>query len=162
MSEKDLKRTAKRIAFIDFLSCINHIEKQESQGGVVEVFTALMTRQSRVPTKLNGWKDVHRDWTEPYNDVSLQALTNLISRLEGSNAPGERFYARTITLVQSSGMGKSRLIAEFGKRYPCMNFCLRSGRRGYPPPDSDVLDSILAPKSKVIPHTQAKANETIE
>ena len=59
-------------------------------------------------------------------------------------------------------MGKLRLIAEFGKRYPCMNFCLRSGRRGYPPPDSDILDPILAPKPKVIPHTQAKANETIE
>ena len=59
-------------------------------------------------------------------------------------------------------MGKSRLIAEFGKSYPSINFCLRTGRDGYPPPDSDVLTSLLAPIPKKVISTQALAKETIE
>ena len=50
---------------------MSDIEKRDSQDGVVEVFTALMIPQPRVSTKLNGSKGIHRDWTEPYNDVSL-------------------------------------------------------------------------------------------
>ena len=145
---------------MDFLYDIN---EQESKNGIVEVFTAFMIpKKPRESIKLNRRKDVHRDWTKPYNDFSLQALTNTISGFEGSNAPGERFYAQTVTLVQSSGMGKSRLMAEFGKRYPCMNFCLRSGHDGYHPPDFSVRKLFLGPIPKGISRTQAGAEKTIE
>ena len=163
LPEEDLKRTVEKISANDLLSCFIDVLTQESKGGVVKVFTAFMKlKRPRASIKLNGSKDVHQDWTEPYNNFSLQALTDVISRFEGSNAPSERFYARTITLVQSSGMGKSRLMAEFGKRYPSINFCLRSGLYGYPPPDSNVLESILAPIPDEIFPTQAGANKTIE
>ena len=129
----------------------------------MEVFTAFVTEKKPLASiKLNGWKDVHQDWTEPYNNVSLQNLTDFISRFEGSNASDEIFYARTIALVQSSGMGKSRLIAEFGKRYPSINFCLRTGRHGYPPPDSAVVKSLLAPIPDEVSPAEALANQTIE
>ena len=163
VSEEDLKWIVEKISPSDLQICIVNVLRNESKDGVVEIFTAFMTEEKPPASiKLNGWKDVHQDWTKPYSNVSLQALTDSISRLERSNAPGERFYARTIALVQSSGMGKSRLIAEFGKRYPSINFCLRTGRDGYPPPDSDVLTSLLAPIPKKVISTQALAKETIE
>ena len=161
--EADLEGTVEKISGNDLLKFFRDVVNQKSEVGVVEIFTAFMTEEKPPASiKLNGWKDVHQDWTKPYSNVSLQALTDSISRLERSNAPGERFYARTIALVQSSGMGKSRLIAEFGKRYPSINFCLRTGRDGYPPPDSDVLTSLLAPIPKKVISTQALAKETIE
>ena len=161
--EEDLKTIVEMISPGELVRFFIDILEQNSEDRVVEVFMAFMaSKKPRAPIKLNGWKDVHQDWTKPYSNVSLQALTDSISRFERSNAPGERFYARTIALVQSSGMGKSRLIAEFGKRYPSINFCLRTGRDGYPPPDSDVLTSLLAPIPKKVISTQALAKETIK
>ena len=163
VSEEDLQRTVKQIPSDAFIEFVDAVIEQDSKSGVVEIFTAFMIpKQPRVSIKLNRRKDIHRDWTEPYNDFSLQALMNTISGFESSNAPGERFYARTITLVQSSGMGKSRLTAEFGKRYPCMSFCLRSGQDGYPPPDFNVRKLFLRPIPEGISRTQAGAEKTVE
>ena len=163
LSEEDLKRTVEQIAVNDLLGCFSDVHKQESEGGVVDVFTAFMTpKKSQVSTKPNTWRDVHQDWTEPYNDFSLRALTDVIGRFERFNDPDDRFYARTITLVQSSGMGKSRLLAEFGKRYPSMTFCLRPEYGGYPPPDSGVLRSILAPMPFDISSSHRRAHSSFE
>jgi len=39
-------------------------------------------------------------------------------------------YARLLPLIQSSGMGKSRLIDEFSKNYFVIPFNLRAGNHG--------------------------------
>jgi hypothetical protein len=60
--------------------------------------------------------------------------------------------SRAIILVQSSGMGKSRLLDEYGKICPVVNFILRpEGVTGYPPtdvvptgvPDRSTIETLL-------------------
>ena len=68
-----------------------------------------------------------------------------------AKAPQTR-YSRAIILVQSSGMGKSRLLDEYGKICPVVNFILRpEGVTGYPPidvvttgvPDQSTIETLL-------------------
>ena len=59
-------------------------------------------------------------------------------------------------------MGKSCLMAGFGKRYPSMTFCFGSELHGYPPQDFDARRSILEP---ILINTfclQCRAGRTIE
>ncbi|KAI9772958.1 MAG: hypothetical protein M1840_008840 [Geoglossum simile] len=49
------------------------------------------------------------------------------------------YYAKILVFVQSSGMGKSRLVDAFGESCPMINFILRENE-GYPLGDGEILD----------------------
>ena len=84
-------------------------------------------------------RQLRENWTSDYLPESLQALQEMIENNESKCDP-EVHYAKTLTFVQSSGMGKSRLADAFGKECPMVNFVLREeGSVGYPPPDKEVL-----------------------
>ncbi|KAI9781067.1 MAG: hypothetical protein M1839_006344 [Geoglossum umbratile] len=81
-------------------------------------------------------RDLHQDWHRAYLRDSLDALQlQMVECLEDK----AKYYAKTLVFVQSSGMGKSRLVDMFGRFCPMINFHLREQGDGYPPPDSEIL-----------------------
>src|SRR5271163_3052124 len=52
--------------------------------------------------------DLRRDWNSHYFPHSLDALRSLVRQYQ--QFPVEKYYARTLVFVQSSGTGKSRLV----------------------------------------------------
>ncbi|CAG8722383.1 10920_t:CDS:2, partial [Acaulospora colombiana] len=52
----------------------------------------------------------------------------------------EEVYAFCSSIVQSSGMGKSRLVAKMGEEHVVIPCCLRKAKTGYPPPDHQARD----------------------
>jgi hypothetical protein len=91
--------------------------------------------------KTPALRKLHENWTSDYLPESLYALRYMIRDNEITmKKSASQFYAKTLTFVQSSGMGKSRLADAFGQKCPMINFILREeGTLGYPPPDGEVL-----------------------
>lgn len=56
---------------------------------------------------------------------------------------GKYMYARYTSIVQSSGMGKSRAIDELSKKHLVVPLCLREGSNGFPPADENVRNWFL-------------------
>ena len=65
-------------------------------------------------------------WTEEYVGKAWKMLHSKIQALEDPGDTVDEYYAPFFTLVQSSGMGKSRLIDEYSKRHIVIPLCLRS------------------------------------
>jgi hypothetical protein len=83
-------------------------------------------------------RDLEKDWTNDYFPHSLVALQSLIR--EYQKRAVKKYYAKTLVFVQSSGMGKSRLVDSFGQVCPMINFVLREeGTTGFPPADPEIL-----------------------
>ena len=55
------------------------------------------------------------------------------------------FFAPYITLVQSSGSGKSRLLREVSNQLCTLYVCCRSGKTGYPLRTSDAINFLFKP-----------------
>lgn len=82
---------------------------------------------------------LHDKWTGDYLPESLSALRDEIRRNGERIADGLKIYAKTLLLVQSTGMGKSRLADKFGETCPMINFTLgREDSKCYPPVDEEV------------------------
>ena len=82
---------------------------------------------------------LHHKWTREYLPESLDALRDEIRRNGQRIASGLQIYARTLLLVQSTGMGKSRLADKFGETCPMINFTLGEANfKCYPPVDGEV------------------------
>lgn len=82
---------------------------------------------------------LHDKWTGDYLPESLSALRDEIRRNEQRIADGLKIYAKTLLLVQSTGMGKSRLADKFGETCPMINFTLgQEDYKCYPPVDEEV------------------------
>ena len=82
---------------------------------------------------------LHDKWTGDYLPESLSALRDEIRRNGQRIADGLKIYAKTLLLVQSTGMGKSRLADKFGETCPMINFTLgREDFKCYPPVDEEV------------------------
>jgi hypothetical protein len=81
------------------------------------------------------------DWISTFVGDSLTILQGVIRDFEcQSEEKRDRFYARAVVFLQSSGMGKSRLADAFGQGCPMINYVLREkGTLGFPPPDDEIL-----------------------
>ncbi len=66
-----------------------------------------------------------KSWSHPYQGDTADLFYRYMVDLDHST-----LYARLLPLVQSSGMGKSRLIDEFSKKYFVIPFNLREGNHG--------------------------------
>ncbi len=83
---------------------------------------------------------IRQAWSSKYAPSSLEALRRYISHGQGLSS--DTIYGRTIVFIQSSGMGKSRLAAEFAQSCPAINYVLREestfvaveSRHTYPEP----------------------------
>ncbi|KAF8523256.1 hypothetical protein BU17DRAFT_85925 [Hysterangium stoloniferum] len=75
-----------------------------------------------------------KSWSHPFQGNIDDILYEYITKHNNPN-----MYTRLLPIVQSSGMGKSRLIDEFSKKHFVVPFNLRAGHQGYPAPDTAVL-----------------------
>ncbi|KAF8514093.1 hypothetical protein BU17DRAFT_94784 [Hysterangium stoloniferum] len=76
-----------------------------------------------------------KSWSHPFQGRIDDILYEYITKHNDPNV-----YARLLPIVQSSGMGKSRLIDEFSKKHFVVPFNLRAWQQGYPAPDTAVLE----------------------
>ena len=75
-------------------------------------------------------------WTNEFKGAALKSFRSYVQEQERKWSP-EKYYVKTIPVIQSSGMGKSRLLSEFGKTTPSVYYTLREDDdTGYPPGDT--------------------------
>jgi hypothetical protein len=132
------------------------LDKVASQASDLEIWTAIaelliafeldttsniknLSTHSRNPSNTSSvLRDLQKDWNNAYFPHSLEALQELVQQYQ--QLPIERYYARTLVFVQSSGTGKSRLVDEFGQECPMINFILRDEETtGFPLADGEIL-----------------------
>ena len=78
-------------------------------------------------------------WTESYGGDALNGLVEKLRSAE-ANFISKRYYSKTVDIIQSSGCGKSRLVAEAGKLMLQISFPLRYDQdTGFPPGDPEVF-----------------------
>ncbi|EJU02226.1 hypothetical protein DACRYDRAFT_115969 [Dacryopinax primogenitus] len=89
-----------------------------------------------------------KSWASEYegNGVELfhKHITDCCEMCQG---PGSSIYAKTVVIVNSSGMGKTRMIDESSKSLFTVLFVLRDTAGGFPPSDSDVLAYFQSPRT---------------
>jgi hypothetical protein len=89
-------------------------------------------------TPYNDLESLYDHWRDRYYGGSLEAFLANIHRYQ-SEWPSTNYYCRAVSIVQSSGTGKSRLVDEIFKKFLGISFALRlEGENGYPPGDPEV------------------------
>ncbi|KAF8325609.1 uncharacterized protein EI90DRAFT_3072219 [Cantharellus anzutake] len=81
-----------------------------------------------------------KSWSSTYKGNAADILSLYMTGPCGPNV-----YARLLPVVQSSGMGKSRMVDEFSKYHFVVPFNLRKGVEGYPAPDHAILHWLTYP-----------------
>jgi hypothetical protein len=78
-------------------------------------------------------------WKRPFQGGSVDVLRGLLLGEEKA-FDKDRFYAKTIPIIQSSGTGKSRLVDELGKEFLTVSFVLRHPGDDvtWPPGDHEI------------------------
>ncbi|KAI0298434.1 hypothetical protein B0F90DRAFT_702078 [Multifurca ochricompacta] len=77
----------------------------------------------------------------------LDGLKRHIQRELRSPGSDQKIYARYCSIIQSSGMGKSRLIDELSREDFLIPINLRPhGNKGYPPPDNELRQFLAGPQ----------------
>lgn len=81
----------------------------------------------------------HNAWGTRYQGDTLKTFLSVLKQHEINFS--EEYYAKLLPILQSSGMGKSRLVHQFSKRCPAIIFTLRTaGQIGYPPGDVEITE----------------------
>jgi hypothetical protein len=147
-------------------------------GTIKEVFDLLkagqwlkgVLRLGPTPGLEASIEDIKKHWADDFRGGALSVWGSRLTQAEkifrlaekkvednkGKKIPGH--YAKTIDIVQSSGMGKSRLISEMAKEVMTISFVLRKpGQTGFPPGDMEVLDFVLQADSKSAEETHTRA-----
>jgi hypothetical protein len=81
------------------------------------------------------------DWKRPFWGDSVNLLKKLLLDEERVFQRDE-FYAKSMTIIQSSGTGKSRLLDELSKELLTISFALRHPHKdvGWPPGDHEITN----------------------
>lgn len=97
---------------------------------------------------------LQRDWEDEYLRESHLLLKRLLQKEDAAFNENEQ-YARVIPILQSSGMGKSRLLGELSKEYLAISFVLRRDPySGYPFGDPEITEYLLRTMSKEERHSR--------
>lgn len=86
------------------------------------------------------------EWGAEYHGNLVKVLKDRIQGYEWTILKAEKgskceLYAKMIPVIQSSGMGKSRLINELSKEILSVSFVLRKNEEsGYPPGDTEITE----------------------
>jgi hypothetical protein len=81
------------------------------------------------------------DWKRPFRGGTVNVLKRLLLNQERVFQE-DKYYAKSITIMQSSGMGKSRLLDELSKELLTVSFALRHQHNDvrWPPGDHEITD----------------------
>ena len=93
-------------------------------------------------------------WADRFAGNALEALVSRLKSAEANFLENEQSaknklfsrvqYVKSINVVQSTGMGKSRLVSQLGKKMMTISFVLRyPGQTGFPPGDKEVFEFLL-------------------
>ena len=89
-------------------------------------------------------------YRDPYSGSAVDMFKRYLNEKENSIQSGEKaLYGRSSVIVQSSGMGKSRMILELGNSHDhyVFAFCLRrldtQGGNGFPPGDINIRTLLI-------------------
>ncbi|KAG6808840.1 hypothetical protein H0H92_002627 [Tricholoma furcatifolium] len=107
---------------------------------VVPINWAPFFNSNADPTKEEA---ILQPWNADYIGTAAQALVAHVERYrKGARLTNgiSYYYGNFASIIQSSGMGKSRLIKELGKDYFVINMNIGRGKESYPPPDRSVRD----------------------
>ncbi|KAF8519088.1 hypothetical protein BU17DRAFT_47994, partial [Hysterangium stoloniferum] len=88
-----------------------------------------------------------RAWEQDYVGTAVEGLELHIKKYYRTNVEGteKMHYAHYTSIIQSSGMGKSRLIDEFAKSHFVIRMNLRGANTGgFPPPDDNLREFLVA------------------
>jgi hypothetical protein len=81
---------------------------------------------------------LQRQWDKEFKGNAIMALEQKIEKAEKVFSKA-KYYGRIMSIIQSSGMGKSRLVDELGKETLSISFTLReNAETGFPPGDPEV------------------------
>lgn len=95
-----------------------------SQNDAEELTRCIVSRYTKCSPEE---EEFERDYIDRHHDVDklVSYIQDKIGDYYGTlTAP---YYSPYITIAQSSGYGKSRLVTEVGKRLPMVYFCFRQG-----------------------------------
>ncbi|KAG6825553.1 hypothetical protein H0H92_003306 [Tricholoma furcatifolium] len=107
---------------------------------VVPINWAPFFNSNADPTKEEA---ILQPWNAEYIGTAAQALVAHVERYrkDAKLTNGiSYYYGNFASIIQSSGMGKSRLIKELGQDYFVINMNVGRGKESYPPPDRSVRD----------------------
>ena len=107
-----------------------------------------------VSSKERGMETLRKHWADEFAGNALDALVSRLKLAEANFLENEQSaknklfssvqYVKSINMVQSSGMGKSRLVSELAKKMMTISFVLRyPGQTGFPPGDKEVFEFLL-------------------
>jgi hypothetical protein len=109
-------------------------------GAVLQIFQDIRTNDETDWQLAERQKRLYDHWIGSFVGNSLQGLQTTIQHYQSNwNIAYAERYSKSINIVQSSGMGKSRLADEMGKTNFQFSFVFRNlGDTGYPPGDSEI------------------------
>jgi len=104
-------------------------------------------------------RSLRQQWQAEYQGTSLSAFKQILSQNQNLwDSAQDKFYAKSVTIIQSSGVGKSRLISEYAKECFTIIYTLRNeGEMGYPPGDTEVTNFLCIGGKKTIRNAHTKS-----
>ena len=111
-------------------------------GAVLELLMSIRGYTENEDEVAERQEKLYDHWCGDYCGTSLQALEASIQDYQTNwRSDYTTNYPKSINIVQSSGMGKSRLADEMGKKNFQFAFIFRnSGDTGYPPCDPEITN----------------------
>lgn len=86
---------------------------------------------------------LYQHWRDNYVGPGVSTLKEMLTNYEADWDPdssGQNAFSKTLAIIQSSGMGKSRLTDELGKEWFQFPFVFRfKGESGYPSCDHEIF-----------------------
>ena len=110
-------------------------------GAVLKLLSPICSSVAVTVSPADRQKKLYDHWCGKYSGNSLQSLEASIQRYqtEWRVDYDNHYYSKSINIFQSSGMGKSRLADEMGKKNFQFPFVFRDPRdTGYPPGDMEI------------------------
>jgi hypothetical protein len=126
--QQDINQHYTKVKFRSFISllcellmvsCTNSRRYEKIRFGVAWI--------SLIPPPLHSTA-IEGAWTSPFRGKGAELFRFGLDRM--NNDRGDRLYANFVPIIQSSGMGKSRLVDETAKLIFTIPFCFRSESDG--------------------------------
>ena len=91
-------------------------------------------------------------WERKYSGPAMHTFCRYLTQID-TMFDENKHYSRTLAIVQSSGLGKSRLIHEFSNKHIGVTYTLRSREEtGYPPGDNEVTAFLHGARGRDLHH----------